>query len=164
MEFTKKWLEEYLELGLIEGDDLTMGTVFILILAFLSLKFSKWLSIDVTKDFVKKETTGIIDMYIKERDGDAFWYYVNFIDKDTGKAIRAQSNYFKVTSKQLDAGEEVKIIYYYNKGGWPYVEIIDDTLEPIGSLIGLSMFFKVVSIILFIIAGYLILSRFIYVR
>ena len=153
-----------MELGLIEGNDLTMGTVFILILAFLSLKFSKWLSIDVTKDFVKTESTGVIDMIIESREGYNFFYYVNFIDKDTGKAIRGQTGYFVERSKQLKEGDEVKIIYYYNKGGTPLVNIIDDTLEPIGSLIGLSKFFNVVSIILFIIAGYLILSRFIYIR
>ncbi len=141
-----------------------MGTVCILILAFLTLKFSKILSEDVTKDFVKKETTGVIDMYIKERDGGAFWYYVNFIDKDTGKAIRAESNYFKMTSKELDEGEEVKIKYYYTKRGRPYVEIIDDTLETFNSDTSTARNFKIISIILFIIAGYLILSRFIYIR
>lgn len=141
-----------------------MGTVCILILAFLTLKFSKCLSEDVTKDFVKKETTGVIDKLIREKGGGAFWYYVNFIDKDTGKAIRAGSNYFKTGSKRLNVGEEVKIKYYYTKRGRPYVEIIDDTLVTLNSDTSIARNVKVISIILFIIAGYLILSRFIYIR
>lgn len=139
------------------GKEITMKIIAILILAvvFIILAWIIGQTDDDKYDMIEASAT--IDRVVYSDTGNAM-YYVTFLEN--GKTITGQSIYYSSSTKALNGGDDVAINYFYTKGGNVRVIILDNTLKPcMNSLKSLSRVLLYISVILFIVAGYLFAGR-----
>ena len=97
-----------------------------------------------------EQTSATIERTIYSDTGDVR-YYVSFVDN--GRTIMAQTDYYSSDAKSLDAGDQVKIGYFFIRGSTAHAVIFDDRVIPVSdSDLSISKYMTVIGIVLLLVA------------
>lgn len=98
-----------------------------------------------------KQTYATIDRTIFSDTGNAK-YYVSFTEN--GNKITAQTDHYSSETRSLNPGDEVKIGYFFTKGGTPRAVILDERMTPVtNSVSGFYKFLTVTGILLLLVSA-----------